>query len=322
MKAIVRTKYGSPDVLSLADVTTPEPDDDEVRIAVHAASVNPLDWRLLKADPFFLRLMEGLVNPKTRILGVDVAGRIDAVGKNVTRLAVGDAVFGSIPRGGFAEYACANENLLAAKPANVSFEEAAAAPVVAYSALQTLRDKARVGPGQSVLIHGASGGVGTFAVQLAKYFGTEVTGVCSTRNVELVHSLGADHVIDYTIEDFARSAQRYDVILGIAGDRSLFDYRRALKPNGTLIWIGGSANSQFFMVAIVGSLLSKLGKQRLMPMMAQPSRKDLASVAELLGAGDLEAVIDRRYSLADVPEALRYVEQGHARGKVVIVVKD
>ena len=317
MKAVVRYRYGSPDVLNCEEVPKPTARDDEVLLRVRAASVNPLDWRTLRADPFFIRLMgEGLLKPKTRILGVDVAGEVEAIGRNVREFQPGDAVFGTCNHGGFAEYVCAREDRLVRKPPGTSFEEAAAVPVAATSALQGLRDKGRIQPGQKVLINGASGGVGTFAVQIAKAFETEVTGVCSTRNLDLVRSIGADHVFDYTREDFTRSGKRYDLILDAAAYRPISDYRRALNPKGVYVLIGGSM-ARLFQTLLLGPWYSMTGcKMRV--MMARITKKDLVALKELLESGRVVSVIDRRYPLSGVADALRYLEEGHARGKVVI----
>ena len=319
MKAIVHYKYGSPDVLKCEEVQKPTATDDEVLIKVHAASVNPLDWHTLRADPFFIRLMgDGLLKPKNKILGVDVAGQVEAVGRNVKEFRPGDAVFGTSKYGGFAEYVCAREDRLALKPPSTTFEEAAAVPVAAISALQGLRDKGRIQSGQKVLINGASGGVGTFAVQIAKAFEAEVTGVCSTRNLDMVRSIGADHVIDYTREDFTKSGQRYDLILDAAAYRPVSDYRRALSPEGIYVLIGGSV-ARLFQVLLLGPWFSMTGK-KLGFMMARMNKKDLVFLKELLEAGKVVPVIDRRYPLSEVADALRYLEEGHARGKVIITV--
>ena len=251
MKAIVYTKYGSPDVLQLKEVEKPTPKDNEVLVKVHAASANPADWHLMRAEPFLARLENGLLKPKNTKLGADIAGRVEAVGRNVTQFQVGDEVFGGMPLnelGGFAEYVCAPEELLALKPAKLTFEQAAAVPLAAFTALQGLRDKGQIQPGQKVLINGASGGVGTFAVQIAKSFGTEVTGVCSTRNLDMVRSIGADHVIDYTQEDFTKNGQRYDLIFDAVGNRSVSDYKRALSPNGICAVAGFTTLSRLFQV--------------------------------------------------------------------------
>ena len=319
MKAIVRYEYGSPDVLKCEEVQKPAAGDDEVLIRVHAASANPLDWRTLRADPFFIRLMgEGLLKPKTKILGVDVAGRVEAIGKSVKEFQPGDAVFGTSNYGGFAEYVCALEDRLVPKPPGTTFEEAAAVPVAAISALQGLRNKGQIQPGQKVLINGASGGVGTFAVQIAKAFEAEVTGVCSTRNLDMVRSIGADHVIDYTREDFTKNGQRYDLILDAAAYRSVADYRRALSPKGIYVLIGGSV-ARLFQALLLGPWFSMTGN-KMGVTMARMNKKDLVFLNELLEAGKVVPVIDGRYPLSEVAEALRYLEKGHARGKVIITV--
>ncbi len=322
MKAIVARSYGSPDVLALQEVPKPAPGDDEVLIEVHAAALNAADWHMMRADPFPVRLMAGLFKPKFKIPGADVAGRVEAVGKNVTRFKPGDEVFGDLAGhawGGFAEYVCAPENLLAPKPANLSFEEAAALPMAAVTALQALRDKGGIRAGQSVLINGASGGVGTFAVQIAKSFGAEVTAVCSSRNLELARSLGADHVIDYGGEDFTKSGRHYDLILATNGYHPISAYRRALGPHGVYVMTGG-ANKQMTEALFLGPWLSLFGKQKLGNAMAKPNAKDLGVVKELVEAGKVKPAIDRRYPLAQVPEAMRYLEEGHARGKIVITI--
>jgi NADPH:quinone reductase-like Zn-dependent oxidoreductase len=318
MKAIVYHKYGPPDVLQLKDVEKPTPRDNEVLVKVHAAAANPADWHLMRAEPFLARLENGLLKPKNTKLGADVAGRVEAVGRNVTQFQVGDEVFGGMTLnelGGFAEYVCAPEELLALKPARLTFEQAAAVPLAAFTALQGLRDKGQIQPGQKVLINGASGGVGTFAVQIAKSFGTEVTGVCSTRNLDMVRSIGADHVIDYTQEDFTRKGQQYDLIFDAVGNRSVSDYKRALSPNGICAVAGFTNLSRLFQVMLLGG--KKIGRMET----AKPDKKDLAFIKELLEAGKVVPVIDRLYPLPEVPEAIRYLEEGHARGKVVITVK-
>jgi NADPH:quinone reductase-like Zn-dependent oxidoreductase len=319
MKAMVYHKYGSPDVLKLEEIEQPIPKDNEVLVKVHAASVNAADWHLLRGKPFLVRLMGfGLLKPKHTILGSDIAGRVEAVGRNVKQFQPGDEVFGNI-RGGFAEYVCAREDALVLKPANLSFEEAAAVPMAAVTALQGLRDKGQIQPGQKVLINGASGGVGTFAVQIAKSFGADVTGVCSTRNVDMVRSIGADHVIDYMQEDFTKNGQRYDLILAANGYHPILDYRRALSPKGMYVMTGGSM-TQMFQAMLLGPLISMAGSKKMGNVMAKPNKKDLVFMKELLEAGKVVPVIDRRYPLREVPEAIRYVEEGHARGKVVITV--
>src|SRR3989440_2597736 len=320
MRAIVYHTYGSPDVLKLEEVQKPVPQDDEVLVKVHATSVNAGDWHLLRGKPFLLRLMGfGLLKPKHKILGSDIAGRVEAVGRNVKQFQPGDEVFGSI-RGGFAEYVCAREDALVLKPANLSFEEAAAVPMAAVTALQGLRDKGQIQPGQKVLIHGASGGVGTFAVQIAKSFGAEVTGVCSTRNLDMARSIGADQVIDYTQEDFTQNGQRYDLILAANGYHPISDYKRALRPKGTYVMTGGST-AQVFQAMLLGPLISMTGSKKMGNLMAKLNQKDLAFMKELLEAGKVVPVIDRRYTLSEVPEAIRYLEEGRAKGKVVITVE-
>jgi NADPH:quinone reductase-like Zn-dependent oxidoreductase len=324
MKAIVCDKYGSPDVLRLEEVERPSPTGDQMLVKVMAASVNAGDWHLLRADPFLVRLAFGLFRPKVRILGLDVAGIVEAVGDSVSRFKPGDEVFGDISSngfGGFAEYVCASESAFAFKPASLSFEEAAAVPAAGMTALQALRDKGKVRAGQRVLIHGASGGVGSFAVQLARSLGAEVTAVCSTRNVERVRELGATHVIDYTREDFARGDGRYDVILSANGTRSIFDFRRALRPGGTFVSTGGSTG-QLFQALLLGPLLSRGGKVRMTNFLVSPNGADVAVLADLIERGEIRPVIDRRYPLEEVPDAIRYLEEGHAQGKVVITVAE
>ena len=324
MKAIVRTRYGPPDVLKLQEVPKPTPGDDQVLIRVHAASVNAADWHLLTADIFLVRLMgRGLLTPKDKILGADIAGRVEAVGRNAKQLRPGDEVFGDIFQSGggsFAEYACAREDALALKPASLTFEEAAAVPLAAVTALQGLRDKGKIRPGQKVLVNGASGGVGTFAVQIAKSLGAEVTAVCSTRNLDLVRSIGADQVIDYTKEDFTTSGQRYDLILAANGYHPILDYRRALSPKGIYVMSGGSW-AQMFQAMLLGPWVSMTGSKKMGALSAKANPKDLAFVKELLEAGKVKPVIDRRYPLSEVPEALRYLGEGHARGKIVITME-
>jgi NADPH:quinone reductase-like Zn-dependent oxidoreductase len=319
MKAIVCTKYGSPDVLQFKDVEKPTPKDDEVLIKIHAASVNAYDWHLLTADIFLVRLMGGgLLRPKDTRIGVDIAGRVEAVGKNVKQFQPDDEVFGMV-RGGFAEYACAPENALALKPVNLSFEQAAAVPMAAVTALQGLRDEGQIQAGQKVLINGASGGVGTFAVQIAKSFGAEVTAVCSTMNVDQARSLGADHIIDYTKENFTENGQQYDFILAANGYHSLSAYKRALTPKGIYVMAGGS-KAQIFQAMLMGSWMSETGGRKMGGVSARRNQKDLTFLKELVEAGKLVPVIDRRYPLSEAAEALRYLGEGHARGKVVITV--
>lgn len=321
MRAVVARSYGSPDVLRLEDVERPTPGDDEVLIEVHAAGVNAADWHILRADPPLVRLMGfGLLKPKNEILGADVAGRVTGAGRDVTRFSPGDAVYGDLSasgHGAFAEYVCAPEDALAPKPDGLTFEEAAAVPLAAVTALQGLRDEGGIREGQEVLVVGASGGVGSFAVQIARSFGAEVTGVCSTSKVDFVRSLGADHVIDYTRDDFAEG--RYDLILDAGAYRSIFDCRRALRPDGTYVQVGG-ATRRLFEAMLVGPLLSMIDGRTMGNMMAEPDRGDLLAVSELVESGDVTPAIDRRYPLAEVPEAIRYVEDGRARGKVVVTV--
>jgi NADPH:quinone reductase-like Zn-dependent oxidoreductase len=323
MKAIVYTEYGPPDVLNLQEVQKPVPKDDEVLVKVHAASANAADWHLMRADPFLVRLMGfGLLKPKKGLLGADIAGRVEAVGGDVTQFQPGDEVFGDLSGSGFgafAEYVCATVDALASKPANVSFEEAAAVPLAAVTALQGLRYKGHVHPGQKVLINGASGGVGTFAVQIAKTFGTEVTGVCSTSKMDMVRSIGADHVIDYTREDFTRIGQQYDRILAANGYHPISDYKRALSPEGTYVMTGGSG-AQMLQAMTLGPIMSITGSKKLGYVSMKQNKEDLVSVKELLESGKITPVIDRTYPLSEIPEAIRYLEEGHAKGKVVITV--
>ena len=323
MKAIVYTEYGPPDVLNLEEVQKPAPKDDEVLVKVHAASANAADWHLMRADPFLVRVMGfGLLKPKNGRLGADIAGRVEAVGRNVTQFQPGDEVFGDLSGrgfGGYAEYVCATEDALALKPANVSFEEAAAVPLAAVTALQGLRYKGQIQPGQKVLINGASGGVGTFAVQIAKSFGAEVTGVCSTAKLDMVSSLGADHVIDYTKEDFTKNGQQYDRILAANGYHPISDYRRALSPNGTYVMTGGSG-AQMLQAMTLGPIMSMTGSKKLGYVSMKQNKEDLVFVKDLLEGGEITPIIDRTYPLNEVPEAIRYLEEGHAKGKIVISV--
>ncbi len=321
MKAIIYTKYGSPDVIQLQEVEKPTPQDDQVLVQIHAASVNARDWHLLTADIFLVRLMGmGLLKPKNTLLGGDVAGRVQAVGRNVKQFQPGDDVFGAIPTGSFAEYACARENALALKPANISFEQAAAVPIAALTALQGLRDKGQIQPGQKVLVQGAAGGVGTFAVQLAKAFGAEVTAVCSTRNLDQARALGADHIIDYTKQDFTRNGQRYDLILAANGYHPLSDYKRALTPKGKYVMAGGSA-SQIFQAMLLGRWMSETGGRQMGGVSAKIIQQDLVFMKQLLEAGQVVPAVDRCYPLSETAEALRYLGTGHARGKIVIAVE-
>ncbi|MFI4888464.1 MAG: NAD(P)-dependent alcohol dehydrogenase [Burkholderiales bacterium] len=319
MKAIVCTEYGSPDVLRLMEVAVPVPLDDEVLIRIRAASVNALDWRLLRGKPVLARMFAGgLRKPKLTRPGRDVAGEVEAVGSNVSRFKPGDAVFGAC-LGAFAEQACAREANLVLKPANVSFEDAAAVPVAGITALQVLR-KGDIKAGRKVLVDGASGGVGAFAVQIAKAFGAEVTAVCSTGNVDTARSMGADQVIDYTREDFTRNGQRYDLIVGANAHRSILAYRRALSRDGIYVMAGGGG-AQILQAMLLGPLLSRLGRRKTRFLMAKLNPGDLLVLQELLATGKIVPAIDRRYPLRDVAEAVRYLEAGHARGKIVITME-
>ena len=320
MKAITYSSYGSPDVLRCEELPKPTVGDDDVLIAVRAASVNPADWHFMRGTPGIARMAFGLRKPRDPRLGVDVAGRVEAVGTGVTRFEPGDEVFG-VCRGAFAEYACASEAALVAKPDNASFEEAASVPVAATTALQALR-KSRVQRGQRVLINGAAGGVGTFAVQIAKSFGADVTGVCSTRNVEMVRSIGADRVVDYTREDFTKGGQRYDVILDCIGNHSLLACRRVMSGGGNYVMVGGPDGRWIgpFARLIKMLLLSPFVSQKLVVAIARQSPEDLSTMRQLVEARTVRPVIDRRYGLSEVPHAIRYLEEGHARGKVVIAV--
>ncbi len=316
MKAMVYTKFGPPDVLQFREVEKPFPKDNEILIKVHAASVNAYDWRHLRADPFLSRLMgAGLLRPKHKILGADMAGRVEAVGGNVKQFRPGDEVFGDGGYGGFAEYACVDENRFVLKPADLTFEEAAAVPMAALTALQGLRDKGLIQAGQKVLINGASGGVGTFAVQIAKSFDAEVTGVCSTTKMDLVRSIGADHVIDYSQEDVTQNKQKYDLIFDIAAYRSISEYKRILSSRGIYVLAGGSIARIFQLI-----LKSMTGVKNMRLVIANVNQKDLHFIRELLEAGKVKSIIDKRYPLSETAEALRYLEEGHARGKVVISV--
>jgi NADPH:quinone reductase-like Zn-dependent oxidoreductase len=322
MKAIVYTKYGSPDVLQLEEIQKPTPGDNEVLIKVHTAAANAGDWHLLRGEPFMVRLMFGLLKPKIKILGTDVAGRIEAVGRNATQFQPGDEVFGDLSDcgyGAFAEYVAVPEDALTLKPARMTYEEVATVPSAALTALQGLRDKGQIQPGQKVLVNGASGGVGTFAVQIAKSFGVEVTGVCSTRNVDMVRSIGADHIIDYTQEDFTQNGPRYDLILDAAAYRSISDSRRALTPEGIYVMVGGSG-AHFLQAMLLGPWLSMTGGKKMVTFIKKPNLKDLILMKELLEGGKVVPVIDRRYPLSEVPEALWYLEEGHAKGKIVVTM--
>ncbi|MGD0793301.1 MAG: NAD(P)-dependent alcohol dehydrogenase [Terriglobales bacterium] len=330
MKAVVYYNYGSPDVLKCEEIEKPTVGDNEVLIRIRAASVNPADWHFMRGTPYFIRILAGLRKPKVTRLGVDVAGQVEAVGRNVTQFKPGDAVFGAC-RGAFAEYACTSESALVMKPDNVTFEQAASVPIAAVTALQGLRlgglgDKGQIQPGQRVLINGAAGGVGTFAVQIAKSFGADVTGVCSTRNVDMVRSIGADRVIDYTQEDFTKSGQRYDLFFDCVGNHSLLACRRVLNPKGIYIPVGGEGGR--WMIgplarSITARVLSRFVSQKLVAFfLARLSKEgDLTIMRDLMEAGKVTPVIDKRYRLNEVPEAIRYLEEGHARGKVVITLR-
>ena len=323
MKAVVYTKYGPTDVLQLQEVAKPELKENQVLIKVHAASINALDYRRFEELSFVGRLMEErMLKSVGKVLGADIAGVVEAVGANVKQFQPGDEVFGTSTglRGGFAEYACSVENNLALKLANISFEAAAAVPVAAITALQGLRDRGQIRPGQKVLIVGASGGVGMFAVQIAKSFGAEVTAVCSSRNVDMARSIGADHIIDYSKEDFAKNGQRYDLIFAVNGFHPLSAYRRALNPQGVYVCAGGTM-SQIFQAMLLGSLVSRKNGKKLGFMgISKPNRKDLICLAELLEAGKVVPVIEKCYRLNEVPTAIRYLAEGHARGKVVLQI--
>jgi NADPH:quinone reductase-like Zn-dependent oxidoreductase len=321
MKAIVYRRYGSPDVLRLEEVDKPVPKDGDVLVRVRAASVNPLDWHLLRGKPYIVRPTSGWRRPKRNIPGVDVAGVVEAVGRDVTLVKPGDEVFGEKTRA-CAEYVCGPERLFVHKPANLTLEQAAAIPVGGVTALQALREKGGIQAGQHVLINGASGGVGTFAVQLAKIFGADVTGVCSTANVELVRSLGADQVVDYTREDFTRGRQKYDLIIDNAGSRSLMAMRRALAPGGTAVIVGASKGNWIGPIVrmLVGKQLSRFGNKTFTSMLTDIEREDLLFLKDLVEAGKVTPVIDRRYALSEVPDAIRYLETMHARAKVIITV--
>lgn len=322
MKAIVYEKYGSPDVLELKEIEKPVPADNELLIKVHAASVNFADWHLLTADVFLVRLSSGLLKPKKQVLGADVAGKVESVGKNVTQFQPGDEVFGDIfgaSCGSFAEYVCASENAFVLKPAGMTFGEAAAVPLAAVTAYQGLHHQGKIKPGQKVLINGASGGVGSYAVQIAKSFGAEVTAVCSTGKTDMVRSIGADHVIDYTKEDFAKNGLRYDLILAANGYHPISAYRRALKPGGIYVMAGGSM-AQIFQALLLGPWISMAGRKKMGALTAKPNKNDLLVIRELLEAGKVAPVIDRQYPLSEVADALRYLGEGHALGKVVITM--
>ena len=322
MKAIVSNKYGSADSLKLKEVEKPIPADDQVLIKVRAASLNYGNLVLLKGKPFLARLAFGLLKPKYPIPGGDIAGQIEAVGKNVSSFAPGDEVFGDLSGcgwGSFAEYVAVPENAIAQKPANITFEEAAAVPMAAITALQALRDKGKIQSGQKVLINGASGGVGTFAVQIAKSFGAEVTAVCSTRNLDIMRSIGADYTIDYTKENFTKKSQRYDLILAVNGYQPISAYKRALNSHGRYVMVGGSG-AQFTQAMLLGPLISLNGDKKMGSFLQRANQTDLIFIKELIDAGHVKPVIDRFYKLNEVPKAFMYFEEGHAQGKVVITI--
>ncbi len=321
MKAIVCTAYGPPDVLQLQEVDKPTPQDNQVRVEVHAVSLNPAEWRMRKGEPLARLLTGALSKPKDPIPGADFAGRVDAVGQNVTQFQSGDQVFGRKNPNGFAEYICVSEKSIAIKPANATFEQAAAVPVAALTALQSLRDAGQIQSGQNVLANGATGGVGTFTVQIAQAFGAHVTGVCSTRNLELVRSLGADRVIDYTREDFSRIGQRYDLIIDNVGNHSISDYMRALNPNGISVVVGYSSMVLMLQHQLLGRVISRVGTRKIGMMLAHIRKNDLIVLKGLIEAGKVVPFIDKCYPLAEVREAYRYAETGHARGKVVVTVR-
>lgn len=332
MKAVVLSTYGPPDVVQIHEVQRPVPKDHEVLIKIHAASVNPLDRSGMRGMPYLARLMGGLRQPRDKRLGVDVAGQVEAVGRDVTQFKPGDAVFGMC-KGAFAEYACAPAipppeplamSVLALKPEQVTFEQAASAPVAGFSALQGLRDKGRLKSGQKVLINGAAGGVGTFAVQIARSFGAEVTGVCSTGNLDLVRSLGADHVIDYTRENFTTNPQRYDLLLDCAGNHSLFACARVLNPRGTHVVVGAPHHGRWLgplARLFKALLLSRFVSHNLIVFIAKPSKADLITIGELIATGKVTPVIGKLYPLSQVPDAMRHLETGHARGKIIITLE-
>jgi len=322
MKAIVYCDYGAPDVLRVESIAKPACTDDQILIRVRAAAINPYEWHFMRGTPYIGRVMGmGLRKPKDTRLGVDVAGQVEAVGRNVTQFKPGDEVFGAAP-GALAEYACASERRLVMKPDNVTFEQAGSVSIAATTALQALRDKGKIQPGQDVLINGASGGVGTFAVQIAKTLGARVTGVCSTRNLEMVRSLGADQVVDYTKEDFTKSGRRYDLIVDTVGNRSLSECRRALTPRGIYVMVGGQSGRWIAPLdrMLSAKVFSWFVSQRMVMIMAHQDKGDLGLLRDLMRAGKVKPVVDRTYPLSQVPEAMRYLETGHARGKVVIVV--
>jgi NADPH:quinone reductase-like Zn-dependent oxidoreductase len=322
MKAIVYTKYGSPDELQLKEVTKPIPTDDEILVKIHAVSLNRSDWEALIGKPLYARV-GGLLAPSRQILGSDIAGRVEAVGRNNKLFKPGDEIFGDIlvRLGGFAEYVCIRGGVAALKPTGMTFEQAATIPQAGIIALQGIRDKGQVQPGQKVLINGAGGGTGMFAIQLAKLYGAEVTGVDNTGKLDFMRSMGADHVIDYTHEDFTKNGQQYDLIIDLIAHRSVFAYQRALKPTGSYFLVGGSVGV-IFQILLLGPWIRRATGKKIRILAVQPNRKDLVAIAELCDAGKVTLVIDRQYPLTEVPEALRYLGEGHAKGKIVITVNE
>ncbi len=333
MKAIVKTAYGGPEVLRLEEIEKPVPKDGQVLVKIHAASANPADYHAMRGGmarvlaPLIMRENIGMRKPKDPSFGSDIAGTVEAVGPNVTKFKVGDEVFGTCTKGsgGFAEYACARETRLGPKPENITFEEAAGIPIAALTALQGLRDRGKIKPGQKILVNGASGGVGTFAVQIGKSYGAEVTGVCSTRNLDLIRKIGADHVIDYTQEDFSKNGERYDLICDAVGNHSVSDYKRALTPNGICVIIGFYGLSRLLANVVRGGIASKTGKKKIGMMLARITPEDLNAMKELIEAGKVRPVIDRTFALDETADAIRHCEgekhrPGHARGKVVVTM--
>jgi len=316
MKAIIFTEYGPPDVLKLQEIEKPTPKEDEVLVRVHASSINALEWRRFTLPRLMVRMFVG----KDKSIGGDFAGRVEGVGADIKQFRPGDEVFG-VRRGAFAEYVCAPEKFVAMKPANVSFEAAASVPIAALTALQGIRDQGKIRPGQKVLINGAGGGVGTFAVQIAKSFGTEVTAVCGPRNLDVARSIGADHVIDYTKEDVTKNGQRYDLIIAANGYHSIFDYRRLLNPNGAYVVLGGYM-AQMIEVLLLGWLLSRIGNKKMLGLMTNANHKDLDFLGKLLESGKVVPVIDRTYPLTEIVKAMNYILEGHPRGKVVITMRE
>jgi NADPH:quinone reductase-like Zn-dependent oxidoreductase len=320
MRAVIYERYGSPDVLHLAEVEKPVPTDNQLLIKIHAVSINGSDREGLIGKPFYVRA-GGLLNPGHPILGSDIAGRVESAGKNNKEFKVGDELFGELPgyHGGFAEYVCTRGSTLALKPANLTFEEAAAIPQAGVIALQGIREKGQVKPGQKVLINGAGGSAGSFAIQLAKLYGAEVTGVDNAGKLDFIRSLGADHVIDYTRDDFTRNGKHYDLILDLIAHRSIFAYKRALRPNGTYFFVGGSV-AVLFQILLLGPWIKRTAAKNIRLLAVPQNRKDLIAITELCQAGKIVPVIDKRFPLNEVPEALRYVGEGYAKGKVVITV--